>query len=1018
MQPEQQQRIMGYFIEEARENLAVIEHGLLNLSRVAKEPERLHEIFRAAHSVKGGAAMLGIYSIQRIAHQLEDGFKGLQDEAIPVDAALESLFLRIFDILNHLLEALQAPSGLTEEQANRALDMAQPLFADLKTHLQRLKQAASSAPPLASLEELSTLAAQETGIELSKLEEDPALADLDGLAALLESSAWQEPTATSEPSIVNLDDLDSLLHHWGEPAETSQPPETAEVLDLLDQLWAETAAPETADFITLDAYAEAETVLATPSDSPRPPINPDPLDTLWQEWGPGPDAASEENSRDRENLEDLEDPAIISVSAEADRQREAAPPEHRPPAIDVTVVAAAEVPPSNPAAGSGSAVEPIPPTEINQLPVTAQARRPGAQSLRVSVKNLDTLSNLVGELVISRNSLTQNQERLRQFLGNLLSQVQELSELGQQMQETYERSLLERSLLSPTTEPATPSAPRSEPAHPPDLNSLQPGFDALELDRFSHFHSLSQEIIERLVRIREAASDIEFVADETDQVVSVFRQTTTQLQEGLTQVRMVPFAQVADRLPRAVRELAQRVGKQAVLEIEGRDTLVDKGILERLYDPLTHLVNNALIHGIEPPGLRTAVGKSATGSIQLRAQHQGNQTIISLADDGGGIDIKRVQAKAVEQGLLSAAAAEQLSQSELYDLLFYPGLSTMDEADELAGRGFGMDAVRTNLREIQGAISVDSLPGQGTTFTIRLPLTLSISKALCCMSNQELIAFPIDSIEDMLELPVDQLPTEAEGQQIVWRGASLPWRSLSELLVYNRPRQYSRTYGTLATDTAAVLVLRGRVGEFLAVRVDQVLTEQETVIKQLEGPAPKPPGIAGVTVLGDGRVLLIADALELIDLASGRLQLPPETPLAPVPPPASVKTEPVVLIVDDSITVRELLSLSFGKFGYRVEQARDGREAWEKLEAGLVCDLVFCDIEMPRMDGFELLTRIQQHPSLAHLPIAMLTSRGSERHRQMAAQLGAKAYFTKPYLEESLLDASQRLLQGETLLKP
>jgi len=1006
MQPEQQQRIMGYFIEEARENLAVIEHGLLNLSRVATEPERLNEIFRAAHSIKGGAAMLGIYSIQRIAHQLEDGFKGLQDEAIPVDATLESLFLRIFDVLNHLLEALQAPAGLTDEQANGALDTAQPLFAELKAHLETLKQAAQSAPPLASLEELSVLAAQETLTQEFDLEENPELADLDSLAALFGSSTWEEqPAATAEPAIANLDDLDSLLRDWEEPTEISQPPETAEVLDLLDQLWAETAAPEAADFITLDTNAEEvePALLPSPaSDSPAiPPTNQDPLETLWLEWGPGSEsAASEEDSPDLEELEELED--------------------LEEPAIDVAAVSGWEALPPNLPSGEERAVEPTPPTEINPLPTAAPtpAPRPGPQTLRVSVKALDHLSNLVGELVVSRNSLTQNQDRLHQFLGNLLSQVQELSELGQQMQEAYERSLLERSLLTPA---AGSTAPSSEPipGNPSSFDSNQPGFDALEMDRFSHFHSLSQEIIERLVRVREAASDIEFVADETDQVVSVLRQTTIQLQEGLTQVRMVPFAQVADRLPRAVRELAQRVGKQAELEIEGRETLVDKGMLERLYDPLTHLVSNALTHGIEPPNLRTAAGKPARGLIQLRAQHQGNQTIISLTDDGAGIDAERVKAKAVEQGLLGADAAEQLSQSEVYDLLFYPGFSTIDQAHELAGRGFGLDAVRTNLREIQGTIAVDSGAGRGTTFTIRLPLTLSISKALCCISNQEMIAFPLDSVEDILELSADQMPTQGEGQQILWRGSPLRWRSLSELLVYNRPQQHSRTYGgSLTTNTGAVIVLEGRVGEFLAVRVDQVLTEQETVIKQLEGPLPKPPGIAGVTVLGDGRVLLIADALELMDLAAGRLELPTETLPAPAGSPAPIPTEPLVLIVDDSITVRELLSLSFGKFGYRVEQARDGQEAWEKLESGLTCNLVFCDIEMPRMDGFELLTRIQQHPSLAHLPIAMLTSRGSERHRQMAAQLGARAYFTKPYLEESLLDASQRLLQGETLLKP
>jgi chemosensory pili system protein ChpA (sensor histidine kinase/response regulator) len=208
----------------------------------------------------------------------------------------------------------------------------------------------------------------------------------------------------------------------------------------------------------------------------------------------------------------------------------------------------------------------------------------------------------------------------------------------------------------------------------------------------------------------------------------------------------------------------------------------------------------------------------------------------------------------------------------------------------------------------------------------------------------------------------------------------------------------------------------------LALQVDQVLGEQEIVIKQLEGPVPKPVGVAGATVLGDGHIMPIADVLELIDLSQGRIRREPGSSLwekadGQVPlETTAVKTDPTVLIVDDSITVRELLSMTFNKIGYRVEQARDGQEAWEKLRAGLPCDLVFCDIEMPRMDGLELLSRIQKDPHLSHLPIAMLTSRGADRHRQMAVQLGAKGYFTKPYLEESLLDAAQRMLKGEVLV--
>jgi chemotaxis protein histidine kinase CheA/CheY-like chemotaxis protein len=656
--------------------------------------------------------------------------------------------------------------------------------------------------------------------------------------------------------------------------------------------------------------------------------------------------------------------------------------------------------------------------------LTPKKRSPGVlndQTMRVSVKNLDNLNNLVGELVVNRNSLEQAQERLRQFLDNLLYQVQQLSDVGQRMRDLYERSLLESSLLSNRRSYQTPS---QNSAHNHTSHSTGMSFDALEMDRFTGFHTLSQEMIELIVRVRESASDIDFVVDESDQVTRMFRQVTTQLQEGLTRSRMVPFDQTAARLPRAVRDISVKCGKQAELAIEGKDTLIDKMILEQLYDPMTHLVNNAITHGIETPEERQAAGKPPTGRITIRTFHQGNQTVISVMDDGAGIDPEKVKRKAIEKRLITPAEAREMSRLDVYDLLFHHGFSTKDKADDFSGRGVGMDVVRTSLNEIRGSINIDSNIGRGTTFTIRLPLTLSISKALCCISNRARIAFPMDGVEDMLDVPKERIQTDAEGRPCIhWRDSLLPFQPLSELLRYNRSLGRGSVYGgNQEDDIVSVVVLRSNAGSYLALQVDQVLGEQEIVIKQLEGPAPKPVGVAGATVLGDGRIMPIADVLELIDLSMGRIRREPGSSLweksddqTPVEAPIA-KTDPTVLIVDDSITVRELLSMTFNKVGYRVEQARDGQEAWEKLRSGLPCDLVFCDIEMPRMDGLELLSRIQKDVNLNHLPIAMLTSRGADRHRQMAVQLGAKGYFTKPYLEEALLDAAQRMLKGEVLV--
>lgn len=521
------------------------------------------------------------------------------------------------------------------------------------------------------------------------------------------------------------------------------------------------------------------------------------------------------------------------------------------------------------------------------------------QTMRVSVKQLDGIGNLVGELVVNRNSLEQDQHRMRQFTENLLHRVQQLNELGIKMQDLYERSLLEASLLSSKSH----SSSKDITEKTPERHATGMDFDALEMDRFTGFHTLSQEMIEMIVRVRESASDIEFVTDETEQVARQFRQVTTQLQEGMTRSRMIPFSQIADRLPRAVKEITLKYGKQAELKLEGGDTLIDKVILEQLYDPMTHLVNNSITHGIETLEERTAKGKSPVGTIAIRAFHQGNQTVISVADDGAGIDSDKVLTKAIQKGLITVAEARTMLPVDVYDLLFHPGFSTKDQVDEFAGRGVGMDVVRTSLQEMRGTITIDSTLDQGTTFTIRLPLTLSICKALCCLSDKARIAFPMDGVEDMMDIPTSAVLKLENGQPgIAWRDSVLPLQPLKELLNYNRVLGRGNVYGSNREDGLVSVIILRSAEAFMALQVDQLLGEQEIVIKQFEAPVSKPIGIAGATILGDGHVMPIADVLELIDLSLGRIQhrsnelwatsATPSKPVIAEP----VKTEPTVLI--------------------------------------------------------------------------------------------------------------------------
>ncbi|MBV8883603.1 MAG: hybrid sensor histidine kinase/response regulator [Chroococcidiopsidaceae cyanobacterium CP_BM_RX_35] len=1040
MLPEQEQRILSFFIEESKEHLNTIEQGMLNLQHMLKAPEMVNEVFRAAHSVKGGAAMLGVSSIQQTAHHLEDYFKILQEcPTLPADQKLESLLLRVFDALQEMLEQLEH-NGLSVEVAGRLMSEVEPVFAALDQHLALLVTQAEGMPTLSN-QELATehlfdetetapqgLVHKEADSDLfddlfgsqsaaDELDLSTAFAQVSSPEDVGMSSLWQEAgeqtveqlevAASQEESLVGSSDLDelSLENDWFTSLDDilfdpEEPPTPIAGVERDSDMTTIAAGDLAAEVSSIEDFADLESLLEiNPSTLPEATVGDtfSELDALLSSKQSDAvlmtPATAEAATTSESNIDD-EFSELDSLVGEANQTEDEAldSADSTPDTLGQEVTAA-----------------------YHPQPIVFE------QTMRVPVRQLDNVGNLVGELVVYRNSLEQDQQRLRQFLDNLLSQVQQLSDVGSRMQALYERSLLEASLLngSYSSRPASllNTTTSSQPSSGMD-------FDSLEMDRFTSFHTLSQEMIELIVRVRESSSDIEFITDETDQVARQFRQVTNQLQEGLTRSRMVPFAQIADRLPRAVRDISLQYGKQAVLQLEGRETLIDKVILEQLYDPMTHLVNNAITHGIETPEERVARGKSPVGQITLRSFHQGNQTVIIIADDGAGIDSERVKEKAIHKGLISSGQAKTMSRLDVYNLLFHPGFSTKDQVDNFAGRGVGMDVVRTSLSEMRGAINTDSIPGKGTTFTIRLPLTLSICKALCCLSDKARIAFPLDGVEDMMDVLETDVQLNAEGQScVLWRDSLLPFRPLKELLTYNRQLSRGSIYGGNREDGMISIVVLRSASTIIAVQVDQVLGEQEIVIKQFQGPAPKPIGVAGATVLGDGRIMPIADVLELIDLSLGRISREDSTKLwtlshraTPTETPTLNRVEPTVLIVDDSITVRELLSLTFNKAGYRVEQARDGQEAWDKLRDGLPCDILFCDIEMPKMDGLELLSRMQKDPNLSHVPVAMLTSRGADRHRQMAIHLGASGYFTKPYLEESLLDAAKRMLRGEVMV--
>lgn len=1073
-----QDRILSYFIEESQDHLNTLEQGLMAW-RGQQDPEILAELFRAAHSVKGGAAMLGITSVRRVAHELEDCFRVIEERDLVVDEALEGILLQAYDCLRDLVGSLASQGQITPQQDQQAQVRFQPILTQLNGYLAENPVAVAVVPSRFSVEQERIvgyfieeahehLAALAAGLpEIHTLQDDPeflpglyrAAHSIKGGAAMLGLEGIRQVAYQLERHLRVVNEQDE-----GVPTSTQEL-----FLQVRGQLAAMVVQLEQGKLtreLETALHTQAEPLLAqltqameggalvpsvAPVEVPVEMMDERERDVILRILGPSLEqvqiylrARSFDTVREdlltltREFCElgaihgltqwiDLNETlamaliyhgddqwsALQQIASTALEQSFALIAERRPFEIEVPAalrnLAVPALTPAlvdlvpTPALESdilgdmfgNTWNEPASPEVVAPKASTVRTKATGGvtrRMMRVEVRHLDGLSNLVGELVINRNSLESQQNRLRLLLETLQQRIGQLNRISQELETFYDKSVQGvRGYGSPGF--AT--------------NNTREGFDALEMDQYTPLHSISQEVMELIVRIKEVGSDIEFVTDQAEEATRQFRQLSSQLQEGLNQMRMLPLSEIVDRLPRAVRDLSVSLGKQVELDIQGRDTLVDKAILEELYDPLTHLTTNALMHGIEEPQQRLQAGKGVKGKVEVRAFHQGNQTIISISDDGRGLAAAKIREKAVSKGLITTQEAATLSDQEIYPLVFLPGFSTAERITEVAGRGVGLDVVQNHINRLRGTVQLDSKPGLGTTFTIRLPLTLSISRAIICRNGRTPIAFPLDGIEDLIEVPADRIQKSGKQGTIIWRDRVLPFYDLNELLIYGRNPNPSLTEVT--KEVATVILHSGE--SYVAIGVDAFVEEQEVVIKQMKGVVAKPQGIAGVTILGNGQVLPIADISELIALSVGQQLVQRIQPAKPLPV-TKTSAQTSVLIVDDSITVRELLSMTFVKAGYRVEQARDGQEALDKLKSGFICDLVFCDVEMPRMDGFEFLAQLQKDTRLSNLPVAMLTSRSAEKHRQTAYQLGAKGYFTKPYLEDDLLRGADQLLRN------
>jgi chemosensory pili system protein ChpA (sensor histidine kinase/response regulator) len=524
-------------------------------------------------------------------------------------------------------------------------------------------------------------------------------------------------------------------------------------------------------------------------------------------------------------------------------------------------------------------------------------------------------------------------------------------------------------------------------------------FDPLELDRFSKMQQLSRGLMETvndLGSINESLTDLQ---RETDTLLLQQSRISTDLQDGLLRTRMVPFAQLIPRMQRLVRQTADQLGKKAHLESFGVEGELDRNILNRMIPVLEHLLRNAVSHGIEAPADREIAGKEQVGRISLYIERESTNVLLTLSDDGRGLDIGAIRDQAIKQGIINQTA--EVSDDDLIQCVLNPGFSTAKEVTQIARRGVGLDVVASEIKQLGGGLEIDSQPGRGTSFTIRLPLTLAISDALLVRVGEEVYAVPHGSVEGVVRIRQQELQACYAGEQDYYTYAN---------------RQYNTSYlgrmigldkDELSESVRWFPLLLIHAGEHnVALQVDELLGTRQIVVKSIGMQAGSVRWITGGTILADGRVALILDVGALVRMDAARL---PSVKPIPAIAQQSIKERIRVMVVDDSITVRKVTTRLLARHDMDVMTAKDGVEAVALLQEQ-VPDIMLLDIEMPRMDGFELARHINNSVDYYGLPIIMISSRVGEKHRQRAFKLGVKRCLGKPYQEAELLDNIKQVL--------
>jgi len=916
--------LLEIFFEEAEERL---ENTQSLLERWQASPENLplmEELQRELHSLKGGARMVGLTQMGDLSHHLEDLIKRLVDGKLEANPKLPELVQKSVDELASMLE---------EVRSGAVLKMPDTLIEQIKRELE-----ADSNPPKD---------------ETDRAAEVAEVTDTD--QGFMPDAPEEIVEIFLEESEERIENTQALLERW-----QSSPKDLALMQELQRELHTIKGSARMVGLTPMGDLSHHLEDLLKGIVEGKSQLNPK-LPELVQN-------SVDELASMREAVVSGE--PLLMPTALLDEIKLVLEPEN-------------DKETSSPVTNEPRKTESGKTETQSEVPHKADSES-DEERIRVRASLIDKLTNLAGELSISRAQMEQQQ-------GGFKNNMAEMEQTVFRLQE-----LLRRVEIETETQIASHLGKLREVIHQ-EIDADNEEYDPLEFDRFSTMQQLSRSLMESANDLKNIQDSLKSMMRYSESLLIQQSRIGAELQNGIMHTRMVPFSKISPRLQRIVRQTANKLGKKLKFIINGENLEFEITVLDRIVAPLEHMLRNAIDHGIEDPQTRKKTGKDIEGKMIINLFKEAAELCIKIDDDGAGLNVADIRKKAVQNGVIEANSV--ISDQELMELILKPGFSTAKHVTQVSGRGVGMDVVNSELKQLSGSLRISSRVGEGTTFEIRLPVSLTITQALMIHTANEMMAVPMNHLDAIMRVERDQVITKEtdEVRYCEYMNNSYRVFHMGELLGFGK---------MTSMDAPLIPTLFIRTGDRrVALLVDGIEGGKEIVVKSVGPQIAAIPWIAGATILGDGQVVLILDLPSV---------LREEKPIQYVPPKItdSVKPKeiaPTIMVVDDSITVRKVTDRFLKRQGMQVLTAKDGLDAVEKLHDRLP-DLMLLDIEMPRMDGYELATQIRNNPIWKHLPIIMITSRSTKKFRDKAEEIGVNRYLSKPYEENDLLNNIKELL--------